>query len=130
MTDLKKKDQAGEALISNITEKAFQIENAKLRNELETTKELLRGYKDFVWKVYATDWTQVKLIFTTQNLAEIIIPIDTEKAKEDKQYREEMLRCRWHFAIALEMFCNDYVERMQDPEFRKTIQEDMNPDNK
>ena len=102
------------------TERISVAERA-MRERLEKAERALRGYKDYVWKVFTSDPEQAKLIITIQNLAELLMPIDGFKAQTDSRYRNEMFMFRWHFAITLEEFCNDYLRRMQDKKFRNEV---------
>lgn len=92
-----------------------------MRERLEKAERELRGYKDYVGKVFSWDPKTAKIIFTIQNLVEYLMPIDAFKAQTDSRYKNEMFMFRWHFAITLEEFCNDYLKRMQDKKFRNEV---------
>ena len=82
---------------------------------------VIRWYKDYIWKVFANDPKQIKLILMTQNLAEVMIPIHSFKAATQPAYRNEMILYRWHFALTLEDFCNDYLKKLNDKKFRNEV---------
>ena len=61
-----------------------------LRERLEKAERELRGYKDYVGKVFSWDPKTAKIIMTVQNLVEYLIPIDAFKAQTDGRYKNEM----------------------------------------
>ena len=121
MTDSKSRDQAVNEINTSITERALKEKIAELEKENRANKEILRGYKDYIWKIFANDPTQVKLIALSQAIVEHLIPIDSFKAQTDNAYRHEMLVYRWHLAMSIEAFCNDYLEKLRDKKFRNEV---------
>ena len=91
MTDSKNRDQVVNEINTSITERALKEQVAQLQKECEQNKAILRGYKDYVGKIFANDPTQVKLIALSQAIVEHLIPIDSFKAQTDNAYRHEML---------------------------------------
>ena len=102
------------------TERISVAERA-MRERLEKAERELRWYKDYVEKVFTSDPNTAKLIFTIQNLVELLMPIDGFKAQTDSRYKNEMFMFRGHFAVTLEEFCNDYLRKMQDKKFRNEV---------
>ena len=125
MTDWKSRDQVVNEINTNITERALKEKIAELEKENQANKAILRGYKDYIWKIFANDPTQVKLIALSQAIVEHLIPIDPNKAKIDDAYRHEMLVYRGHLALSIEEFCNDYLTRLKDKKFRNEVLNDM-----
>lgn len=125
MTDSKSRDQVVNEINKSITERDLKEKIVKLEEENRTNKEILRGYKDYIWKIFANDPTQVKIIALSQAIVEHLIPIDPNKAKIDGVYRHEMLVYRGHLALSIEEFCNDYLTRLKDKKFRDEILNDM-----
>jgi len=121
MTKSQEREQMIEKLNSNITEKELRQEIEDLKKRLQDAKIVIRWYKDYVWKAFANDPKQIKIILLTQNLAEEMIPIDKFKAATQPAYRHEMILYRWHFALTLEDFCNDYLKKLNDKKFRNDI---------
>ena len=121
MTDSKNRDQVANEINTSITERALKEQVAQLQKECENNKATLRGYKDYVGKIFANDPTQVKLIALSQAIVEHLIPIDSFKAQTDDAYRHEMLVYRWHLAMSIEAFCNDYLEKLRDKKFRNEV---------
>lgn len=128
MTKSQEKDLMVEQVNSNITERALRERITELEKENKANKEILRWYKDYIWKIFANDPTQVKLIALSQAIVEHLIPIDPNKAKIDDAYRHEMLVYRWHLALSIEEFCNDYLTKLQDKKFRNEVLNDMHSD--
>ena len=125
MTDSKKQDPQIEKVMSNVTERVMKERIKELEADLKAHKDLLKGYKDYVHKVFANDPKQVQMIMLAQQMVEVILPIDSFKAKTDNAYLHEMLMYRWHLALSIEEFCNDYIQKLSDKKFRNEILRDM-----
>lgn len=125
MTEQKKQDPQIEKVMSSVTEKALREEIKNLENELESAKKVIRGYKDYVNKVFSNDPKQIKMIMLTQQIVETVLPIDNFKAQTKNTYLREMLMYRGHLAVAIEEFVNDYLEKLQDKKFRNEVLKDV-----
>ena len=125
MTESKKQDQQIEKVMWNVTERVMKERIKELEEDLRAHKDLLKGYKDYIHKVFANDPKQVQMIMLTQQMVEVLLPIDPFKAKTDNAYLHEMLMYRWHLALTIEEFANDYLKKLSDKKFRNEILRDM-----
>lgn len=125
MTEQKEQDLQIEKVMWSVTEKALREEIKNLENELQSVRKILRGYKDYVKKCFTNDPAQIKMIMLTQQIVEVILPIDDFKAKTNNWYLREMLMYRWHLAISIEEFVNDYLKRLNDKKFRNEVLKDI-----
>lgn len=128
MTESKNQDQQIENVMWSVTERALREEIKNLENELDYAKKTIRGYKDYVGKVFTNDPKQIRLIMLAQQIAETCLPVDDFRAQTDNHYLHEMILIRWHFALTLEWFCNDYLEKLSDKKFRNEVLKDIQND--
>ena len=125
MTDSQIKDQVVEKVNENITERVLKEQISQLQKEVENSKIIIKWYKDYVWKIFASDTKQAKLVALNQSIVEYLVPIDEVRAKTENAYLHEMLAYRWYLAMSIEEFCNDYLEKLKDKNFRNEILNDM-----
>ena len=121
MTNSQDRSQQAEKMMSNITERALREEISQLQKEIDNDKAFISWLKQYIGKIFSNDPKQVKVIALAQAIVEHVIPIDDNKAKIDEKYRYEMLTYRWHLALGIEEFCNDFVEKLSDKKFRNEM---------